>query len=122
LPASVTQLLEGLAGWSEARWREALCSARSDTHGARRATSRALCDAVLQHEHRMLDAWLTRDAARTVVEVSAPRLSHRAFALATEMVEDASLAMLARPGLPLTDLAVLLGPCLPLREVVAKET
>lgn len=119
IPASVTPLLDSLAAWPESQWRLALGSACSEAHRARRATSRAVCDAVLQLERRMLEDWLTRDAVRTLVASSAPRLSRRGTTQAIEMVEDAALAMLARPGLPLVDLAVLLGPCLPLREPVA---
>ena len=61
--------------------------------------------------------WLVRDAVRTVLASGTGRLSRRETAALGELMEDAALALLARPGLPVADQAVLLGPCLPLPEL-----
>ncbi|MEQ1691289.1 MAG: hypothetical protein ABMA00_08400 [Gemmatimonas sp.] len=116
LPAHVAVLLDTVQRWPTARWREALCTAREPLHRARRNTSRALCDALLSHEERNWHQWLVRDAVRTAISLAAPALARHGNGLAIELVEDAALAVLARPALPLLDLAVLLGPCLPLRD------
>lgn len=115
LPDEIVQLLQAATQWTAQRWSEAILTARGPLHRGRRAISRPLCEALLAHEQRALSDWLVRDAVRTAVASAVPRLAASESAIATELLEDAALAMLARPALPMLDLAVLAGPCWPLR-------
>ncbi len=117
LSQPVTALLTAVSHWSPLRIRQAIVGAGLPSHRGRRETARALCESILVHEGRSLEMWLVRDAVRTVLASSAPRLSRREADILDELIEDAALALLARPGLPVADLAVLLGPCLPLPEI-----
>lgn len=114
LPQPVLDLIESTAQWSPTRWSNALDCAGAGFRRDQRATSRALCDAVLAHEERLLYAWMVRDAVLTTLALRLPPSVRRHSRLATELLEDAGMAALARPALPLLDFAILVRPCLPL--------
>lgn len=118
LPDEVAHLLEAATHWTAQRWSEAIRAAREPLHRERRAISRPLCEALLTHEQRALSNWMVQDAVKTAVESAVQGIQSRQAAIATELLEDAALAVLARPALPLLDLAVLMGPCLPLRSTL----
>lgn len=113
LPQRVIDLLESTAQWSSSRWSNALDCAGALSRRDQRTTSRALCDAVLAHEERALHAWMVRDAVRTTLALRLPSSVRQHARLASELLEDAGMAALARPALPLLDFAVLVRPCLP---------
>ena len=114
LPEPVSRFLESTLHWTPDRWHRALSTARDIQRVERRAVSRAICDALLSHKGRALSEWLVRDAAQTTVESLPLSLPPRRAMIAVEILEDAALALLARPALPLQDLAVLLAPFLPM--------
>jgi hypothetical protein len=114
LPSRVADLFEQLGRWDAARWRSAIRASRLPLHRERRAVSRLLCETVLAEEASELQRWMVRDHIRTILQC-APRADHPIDVQSmSELVEDGAYALLARPALPLVDLAVLLGPCLPL--------
>jgi hypothetical protein len=115
LPESVMRLLDGSLRWTSDQWRRALMTTQDAYRRDRRAVSRALCDALLSHDGHLLRVWLVQDAVQTTLESLPVRLPAGGTGQAIELLEDAALALLARPALPLHDLAVLMGPCLPMR-------
>jgi hypothetical protein len=114
LPPRVAEFFESVGRWDAARWRTALLAARIPLHRERRAVSRPLCEAILADQGDKLRCWMVRDGVRTALECLARSGPAREREGIAEVLEDGALALLARPALPLTDLAVLIGPCLPL--------
>ena len=104
-------LFATVSHWSSGRWRSAISATDDCAFRAKRGVARLLCDAIIATEQPPIADWLVRDLARTAAETLGPRKDRRR---ATEMLEDAALALLARASLARVDQAVLLRPCLPL--------
>ncbi len=114
VPASVRQFLEAVVQWPTKRWQRACTYSDVPASASRRAVAVVLRDAILAVDDLKYSAWFVRDAARTASEMLPPSLPLNSRATATQLLIDASLALLARPQLPATDLASLLSPFLPL--------
>lgn len=111
---AVAQLFACAAHWSPERWHRAVTTARAVEHRTPRAVSRLLCDALLASDAAACVHWGVHDLARTTVQIA--RVPRRLADDGLALLEDAALALLARPALSLGDLAVLMQPCLPLIE------
>jgi len=114
VPASVRQFLETVVQWPTNRWQRACTYSDVSASASRRAIAVVLRDAILAVDDLKYSAWFVRDAARTASEMLPTSLPLHSRATATQLLVDASLALLARPQLPTTDLASLLSPFLPL--------
>ncbi len=114
VPEAVRQFLETVVHWPAERWPRVF--ARSDVPAAasRRAVALVLRDTILAVHELRYAAWFVRDAARTAAEMLPATMSPDLRAATTQLLIDASLALLARPQLPARDLASLLSPFLPL--------
>ena len=75
----------------------------------------ALRDAIIASEGLMFARWRAADGSRTVVQMLPATLRHDEQQHIAVLVREAALALAARPALPLPELAVLLGPFLPLQ-------
>ena len=114
VPVEVQAFLDAAAAWPGARWRRCVADERSRSSTERRAIARVLCDAVLAANGLRMVAWFATDAAETTAGIVQDMLAPADHLLATNLLIDAALAILARPALPTLDLAVLLTPFLPL--------
>jgi hypothetical protein len=114
IPVEVQRFLETVVAWPVERWRATVADAPSRAHAPQRVTAVALCDAILAHEARRMDAWFAEDAAQTVADQVQVRLAPGDHLLVRTLLADAALAILARPALPTLDYALLMAPFLPL--------
>ena len=114
VPASVRQFLETVVHWPINRWQRACTRSDVSASASRRAVALVLRDAILAVDGLKYSAWFVQDAARTASEMLPTSLPPHTRATAAQLLVDASLALLARPQLPATDLASLLSPFLPL--------
>ena len=111
----VDEFLDGVAHWNAARWRETLAHARRSFCLERREMAIALRDAIIASERLVFAGWRATDGSRTVIQMLPATLRHDELEHIAELVREAALALAARPALPLPELAVLLGPFLPLQ-------
>ncbi len=114
VPESVRQFLETVVRWPAERWPRVFSRSDVPAVASRRAVALVLRDTILAVHNLRYSAWFVRDAARTVAEMLPTTMSPESRATTTQLLIDASLALLARPQLPARDLASLLSPFLPL--------
>ncbi|MCC6246082.1 MAG: hypothetical protein IT353_24830 [Gemmatimonadaceae bacterium] len=106
--------LNVVAWWSAPRWRVALAAAEQPAFRHRHEQAIAIRDAIIECERPEFLVWRATDGCRTVVEMLPPTLRREERTHIAAIVREASLALAARPALPLSELAVLLSPFLPL--------